>query len=180
MAPITDKQKCIVEQSVYGDLKISTIGGIRKCYGYNGYRVIHQPRMGSVPSIDSMENIKPILRPLSWLTREITHEGYNDNKPFVPLIELAKIAQGATSTDHFKLVNDTVVDFTIAYHFKQNVMWFQSLQGKKQVYIISKQNLFFDLLNQLHFDTRRLIDKGDAVSTEEVGDMYAVKKLKHG
>ena len=33
----------------------------------------------------------PILRPLSDLYAEITHAGYNDGKPFVPLIECAKI-----------------------------------------------------------------------------------------
>ena len=35
-------------------------------------------------------NSKPYLRILSSLTKEITHEGYNNGKPFVPIVELGK------------------------------------------------------------------------------------------
>lgn len=38
-----------------------------------------------------LQNIKPILRPLTSLTKEIVVEGYNEGKPFVPVKELGKI-----------------------------------------------------------------------------------------
>lgn len=36
----------------------------------------------------AIQNVKPMLRSLSNLTEPITVEGYNDGKPFVPMIEI--------------------------------------------------------------------------------------------
>lgn len=37
-------------------------------------------------------NFKPILRPMSDLCEEITEQGYNEGKPFVPIVTMAKVA----------------------------------------------------------------------------------------
>ena len=40
----------------------------------------------------SIKDAKPIIRPLDSLTKECVQAGYNDGKPFIPIVELAKIA----------------------------------------------------------------------------------------
>lgn len=81
----TDKQRCIAEQAIYGDFRgydlkdtyyrehHSTIVGFQNKLVYIGC------------DLNRIEAIKPILRPMSDLTKEITHKGYNDDKPFVPI-----------------------------------------------------------------------------------------------
>lgn len=107
-----------------------------------------------------LDRLKLILRPMSDLTKSITVKGYNDNKEFIPLVEMCRIVQGTSSSEHLKLIDDRVIDFTVEYHFKQNVFWFQSVNGRKEVYLIPNQNEYFELLNQWHFDCRGLIDMG--------------------
>lgn len=38
------------------------------------------------------DGLLPIIRPLDSLTKECVQAGYNDGKPFIPIVELAKIA----------------------------------------------------------------------------------------
>lgn len=45
--------------------------------GDNGYFII-------------LDNIIPIIRPFSDLTKECVQSNYNDGKPFIPIVELAK------------------------------------------------------------------------------------------
>lgn len=45
---------------------------------------------------------KPIIRPLSDLTKKCVQADYNDGKPFVPIVELAKMV---TNISGYKLVN---------------------------------------------------------------------------
>lgn len=144
MKQITDKQRTIAEQSVYGDLKILQHGIIRTVR----YDSSADDNIISIACCCST-SVKPILRPLSWLTREITHEGFNGGEPFVPLIELQKLNRNIR------------VDGIIAYYN-------YGLSLEESLEIIK-------VLNCWHFDIYYLIDKGDAVSTEEVGDVYAVK-----
>lgn len=40
---------------------------------------------------DYLDDILPVLRPMSDLYVEITERGYNDGKPFVPILELANL-----------------------------------------------------------------------------------------
>ena len=39
----------------------------------------------------TMENIIPIIRPIDALTKECIQADYNDGKPFVPIVDLAKM-----------------------------------------------------------------------------------------
>jgi hypothetical protein len=39
----------------------------------------------------AVSTCKPIIRPISDLTKEITQANYNDGNPFIPIVELAKI-----------------------------------------------------------------------------------------
>lgn len=118
--------------------------------------------------IETDGECKPILHPVSDINKPIKVANYNEGKEFIPIVEMARIAQGSKDSSHLRLQDDTVIDFTIAYHFKQNVFWFQSLQRKKQVYILPDQDKYFDLLNQWHIDYRGLIPDGLAIDVNTI------------
>lgn len=123
----TDKQKCIAEQAVYGDLRIQVGDSIRITNGafteYRGEYVRYvEFECRDSTGMLNINKIKPILRPMSDLTKEITHKGYNDDKPFVP------------------------INFV-------NIWWVDNMTVVK----------IYDLLHLWHFDTRNLIDKGEAI-----------------
>jgi hypothetical protein len=46
---------------------------------------------GHYEQYDYIDDIKPVLRPMSDLYAEITERGYNDGKPFIPIFRMAKI-----------------------------------------------------------------------------------------
>lgn len=159
MKQTTDKMKCIAEQMVYGDLKFwheenEKVGAYPFGKNLLRWRDI----------INSDEKL--ILRPLLWLTMEITHKGYNNDKPFVPLVELSKI--------HFPYCNV----------FEMKINWVNCgkiIDGNRTMMHGYTEDMYAvwlnerDMLNQWHFDTRGLISIGEAVSTEDTGDVYAVK-----
>jgi hypothetical protein len=188
MGQIIDKQRTIAEQSVYGDLKVLSENAkdekvIRKVL------IDSLCMSGDMPFIimakQKFDNCKPILRPLYWLTREITHEGYNDNQPFVPLIELAKKIHPEYK---FEINNkgDKVIHYTsdhpysdfIEIGFDKCLTYCYQVSGDfgYNAHYENIENITecYDLLNLWHFNYRNLPDT-DFVSTEEVGDMYAVK-----
>lgn len=41
----------------------------------------------------TMDNIKPVIRNINDIVSECVQRDYNDGKPFIPLVELAKIAE---------------------------------------------------------------------------------------
>lgn len=49
----------------------------------------------STSGSDSDIQFIPIVRPLESLTKECVQKDYNNGKPFVPIVELAKIAEGS-------------------------------------------------------------------------------------
>ena len=69
----------ICEVKDQGEIKTDTLSGIYD----NKELVFHN----IVESHQGFESVKPILYDLSWLTREITHEG----ETFIPLYKLQKI-----------------------------------------------------------------------------------------
>lgn len=150
----TDKQKCIAEQAVYGDFRgydlkdtyyrehHSTIVGFQNKLVYIGC------------DLNRIEAIKPILRPMSDLTKEITHKGYNDDKPFVPMMKIAKILYGCDFNYEFG-----ISEFGIDVNIYNGETYLNST-----VFRIDKCSIsVFDLLFEWHFDTRNLIDKGEAI-----------------
>lgn len=60
--------------------KIAVLSGVYE----NGGLVFYD----TVESHHGIHSVKPILYPLSCLTKEITVDGYNEGKPFVPMVEL--------------------------------------------------------------------------------------------
>ncbi len=93
--------KCKVDN----DKIISTIIGIEKGYEdkYGWFWITCAKRFANGTSFNRQSSniIKPILHPLSDLTKPIKVEGYNDGKEFVPIVEMAKIADC-----HFKFIPD--------------------------------------------------------------------------
>ena len=198
MTPITDKQKCIFEQMPYR-LKFAIyrfekdeyrLLHIKYPYGISQERNLEFGSSNGFSSIDIhskdfSKRCKPVLRPLSWLTREISHEGYNDNQPFVPLIELAKKIHPEYK---FEINNkgDKVIHYTsdhpysafIEIGFDKCLTYCYQVSGDfgYNAHYENIENITecYDLLNLWHFNYRNLPDT-DFVSTEEVGDVYAVK-----
>ncbi len=122
--------------------------------------------------IDLISEIKPILRPLSQLVEEITHDG----KTFVPLAELAKMVYSKP----WKISKETtpsnyIVDFqesiivdngrqSMAHHFgwqKHGEYFFCSYGGvRKQHHLLEKlYSWHFWAGDQTYFEKGLLIQK---------------------
>lgn len=189
MKEITEKRKCIAEQAVYGDLQLlETV----ECTDYDYITIVRvndylQPEIVSGgdnyecgDEFDLYGSFKPILRPMSLLTKEITHNCYNHNKPFIPIVDFLEknnkprkfeIQGGVIKcTNARHAVNDYEIDNGYLYTFIK-------VENDFITPVISDfQNQFIDYMNMLHFDWRGLIENGESVSTEEVGDVYDVKQ----
>jgi hypothetical protein len=171
---ITEKQKCIAEQAIYGDLKASYNEDDKRIYkiGVDKSEIDRLRNMYTFYLIRfndalSTKSVKPILRPMSDLTKEITHKGYNDDKPFIPI-------DGILSDESLRSLwkrNRRSIECVGDYIFC-TVKDIDGNVGKEFEIHIGLR--LFDFLNQLHFDYRNLISKGDAISTDEVGDVYGV------
>lgn len=69
------------------------------------YTVGHNTDCGYTSYSIKMSDCKPILRPLSDMTKSITVKGYNDGKPFVPIIKLFEMYPKMKSIkDHKKYI----------------------------------------------------------------------------
>ena len=110
--------------------------------------------------VENDYNYSTILRSMSLLTKEITHKCYNNDKPFVSLVELAKI----------------VYHYADIFELRKNEVFVKYTPINRSIdYDLYNSPKEIDFLNMLHFDWRGLIENGDAGSTEEVVDVYAVK-----
>ena len=117
---------------------------------------------------------KPILRPMSDLYVEITERGYNDGKPFIPIVELANLL-GSPEVYQWELHSDGRCAFS-----SKAMEYFRWLEVEKSFlhslsyrhdysgYDICNQHEMYDLLHRLHFDYRGLIDAGLAVSVHDL------------
>lgn len=104
---------------------------------------------------------KPILRPMSDLYVEITERGYNDGKPFVPLVEFAKVRYPYLTSRRF-ITNTKYVECAE----NDSSGW-----GKWKMYELELESMSvdeLDLLHRLHLDYRDLIDAGLAVSVHDL------------
>lgn len=102
---------------------------------------------------------KPILRPMSDLYVEITERGYNDGKPFVPLVEFAKVRYPYLTSRRF--ITDTKY-----FECAEN-----DSSGWEKMYELELESMSvdeLDLLHRLHLDYRGLIDAGLAVSVHDL------------
>lgn len=103
-----------------------------------------------------IEDIKPILRPMEDVTREIVVEGYNGDKPFTPLIEIAKAC--------YPDMKGWRIDDEGRAYTRDNGYphWITPENVELATFEI------FDMLNQWHFDYRGLIKKGLAVDINTI------------
>lgn len=105
-----------------------------------------------------LDDIAPILRPMSDLYKEIMDNDYNDGKPFVPLVELAKAKFFYFDNYDFNAAGVFVICSTEAGSCSE---WYKYNEDK-----LSTEE--FDLLHRLKFDFRGLIDADLAVSVNHL------------
>ncbi len=96
---------------------------------------------------DYLDDILPVLRPMSDLYVEITERGYNEGKPFVPVKRLGELL-GSDYEDCL------ILDCRIKY--SPSEVWYSDMCA------------FFDLFHRLRFDYRDLIGAGLAVSVHDL------------
>lgn len=102
---------------------------------------------GGYLQYDYLDDILPVLRPMSDLYVEITERGYNEGKPFVPVKRLGELL-GSDYEDCL------ILDCRIKY--SPSEVWYSDMCA------------FFDLFHRLHFDYRDLIGAGLAVSVHDL------------
>ena len=116
-------------------------------------------------------NFKPILRPMSDLCEEITEQGYNEGKPFVPIVTMAKVAYNGVGDWGHPIYSGEVYQCScngIFYGFEPADGSFIVCDQTGFPVFSPKQRDLFDLLHRLHFDYRGLSDAGLAVSVHDL------------
>ena len=107
-----------------------------------------------------IDDIRPVLRPMSDLYVEITDKDYNNGNPFVPLVELAKARH--PNFDHYNFyATEQLVFCSIDSDF-DNYTECYDYYGDRLSFAE------FDLLHRLKLDYRGLIDTGLAVSVYDL------------
>ena len=113
-----------------------------------------------------LENLKPVLRPLSDLYRTITHNG----KELVPIVELCETALQST-VDNYELKKDNLYIYIadrLSYEFcfskERGSFEFVYIGKVNNLLKVNHQNLLFDYLHELKIDYRDLIEAKLAVS----------------
>jgi hypothetical protein len=132
----------------------------------NGNDQYHSLTLGKI----NKGELKPILRPMTDLTKEIEVNGVK----FIPLVELAKLSFFKNEIHELK---DDYIDlgFGYSFHFSSNSdgVCFNCMNGwngKKwdSNHFVPNQLALFDKLNEWHFDTRELIEQGLAISIHDI------------
>lgn len=117
---------------------------------------------------------KPILRPISDLRVEITERGYNEGKPFVPILELANLLgspalyQWILNSDGCCAFSPEAMDYFRWLEEEKSFIHSLSYGDSSTGYVICNQHEMYDLLHRLHYDYRGLIDAGLAVSVHDL------------
>ena len=148
--------------------------------GYLDHPLLGQHPTGAICWIDvefiaqhgiSLAGYKPVLRPISDLCEEITEQGYNEGKPFVPIVTMAKVAYNDVGDWGHPIYSGEVYQCScngIFYGFEQTDGSFIVCDQTGFPVFSPKQRDLFDLLHRLHFDYRGLIDAGLAVSVHDL------------
>ena len=121
--------------------------------------VFHYKSNSGFENTATIENIKPILRPLSDLYRPITH----NEKEIVPIVELANMVR--ITNDKFYLEENTnrcwSEDRTFEFGFFSGMFWLVDAD-RTEIKHLSQYQLF-DYLHELKIDYRGLIESGLAI-----------------
>jgi hypothetical protein len=106
-------------------------------------------------------DMKPILRPLSYLTKEIEVNG----EKFVPIIELAKLFHISRSAiTHFSGIrNDGFYGVQVNCHIENDDGRFMYYQIRNEEFILSNTYEEVQKLLEWHFDVFGLIEQGLAI-----------------
>lgn len=96
----------------------------------------------------ALEDVYPILRPMTDITKKIVVEGYNENKPFIPSSVIRESFNPTEQNDVF-VATDGIINEYCYLRYEE---------------ITSS----IDLLNQWHFDYRGLIQKGLAIDINTI------------
>ena len=143
--------------------------------GKKDERDINYPYLNSLKCSgegDYLRKIKPILRPMSDLTKSIVVKGYNDDKEFVPIVALAERAfeieinniTGFSQSGKCRGVNFIFDYVEYGFSYSEDIDAFHTqIISPKQNIVTDNQSQLFDLLNQWHFDYRNLIGEGLAI-----------------
>ncbi|WP_418409265.1 hypothetical protein [Alistipes sp.] len=128
---------------------------------------------GGYLQYDYLDDIKPVLRPMSDLYVEITERGYNDGKAFIPIAELANIVEKQESAQWiFEQADKRMYSCEWKDWFLWDHEWKTFIRTgsliSSIVYVIACSYKLYDLLCRLHFDYRGLIDYGLAVSVHDL------------
>ena len=138
--------------------------------GYLDHTLLGQHLTGAICWIDvkfiaqhgiALARYNPVLRPMSDLYVEISERGYNNGKPFVPLVEFAKVRYPYLTSRRF--ITDTMY---VECAENDSSGW-----GKWKMYELELESMSvdeLDLLHRLHLDYRDLIDAGLAVSVHDL------------
>jgi hypothetical protein len=103
-----------------------------------------------------IRDVKPIIRPLDSLTKECIQADYNDGKPFIPIIELAKLGQ--SQKDNTKYIFDEWYKDGIYYIakcdsrkfiFDGDAFRYRDIWGN--IHMAQNQMLLFHQLLKWHF-----------------------------
>lgn len=127
-----------------------------------------------INDIFELSEIAPVLRPMSDLYVEITERGYNDGKPFVPILKLANLLgsparyQWILNSDGYCAFSPEAMDYFRWLEEEKYFLHSPSYRDDYPGYIICNQHEMYDLLHRLHFDYRGLIDAGLAVSVHDL------------
>jgi hypothetical protein len=111
---------------------------------------------------------------MSDLCVEITERGYNDGKPFVPILELANLLgsparyQWILNSDGCCAFSPEAMDYFRWLEEEKSFIHSLSYGDSSTGYVICNQHEIYDLLHRLHFDYRGLIDAGLAVSVHDL------------
>ena len=114
-----------------------------------------------------LDEVKPILHPLSDLTKEIEHNGGE----FVPMLHLAGIAFDKLNRHEFVLESNFIrlsSNYAYTFHFDRSECSFDCMvnyDGKKWGYncYVPNQLQLFQKLYEWHFDLHNLIESGLAI-----------------
>lgn len=123
----------------------------------------------------SLGEVKPILRPMSDLTKEIRQNCYNNSKPFIPIVELACMleAQG-----YWRVYGAGAADFG---EDGESCIAQLVFDGDHFVYTVDDEYdtfnsvAIYDKLNAWMFDYRGLISAGLAIDVNTLPENHYEK-----
>lgn len=118
-------------------------------------------------NIDNSEYFKPILRPLSDLTKEVTH----NEKTFVPIIELAKEFHipSKYSVTHYGDIKDYgYVGVKVNCYVENSSSRYFEFSIHSDELILHNDYRIVQKLAEWHFDVFGLIDQNLAININEV------------